>query len=86
MRQKGSRVCRTAVISKASGTLLREAADAHARMGKPVAEGGSAVNPVERALRGIVRYEQRQSWLGFPFGVVKKVGDDKGGALTTLLA
>jgi hypothetical protein len=55
-------------------------------MGKPVAEGGSAVNPVERALRGIVRYEQRQSWLGFPFGVVKKVGDDKGGALTTLLA
>jgi uncharacterized BrkB/YihY/UPF0761 family membrane protein len=44
------------------------------------------VNPVERTLRRVDRYQQRHSWLGFLFAVVKKFGDDKGGNLTTLLA
>jgi YihY family inner membrane protein len=44
------------------------------------------MNPVERTLRRVDRYQQRHGWLGFPFAVVKKFGDDKGGNLTTLLA
>jgi YihY family inner membrane protein len=44
------------------------------------------VNPIERALRRVDRYQQRHGWLGFPFAVVKKFGDDKGGNLTALLA
>jgi YihY family inner membrane protein len=44
------------------------------------------MNLVEGALRRVDRYQQAHSWLGFPFGVVKKFGDDKGGNLTTLLA
>jgi len=44
------------------------------------------MNPVERALRRVDRYQQRHGWLGFLFAVVKKFGDDKGGNLTTLLA
>jgi YihY family inner membrane protein len=44
------------------------------------------VNPVEAALRRVDRYQQTHSLLGFPFGVIKKFGDDKGGNLTTLLA
>jgi YihY family inner membrane protein len=44
------------------------------------------VNPIVRTLRRVDRYQQRHGWLGFPFAVVKKFGDDKGGNLTTLLA
>jgi YihY family inner membrane protein len=44
------------------------------------------VNLVEQALRRVDRYQQAHGWLGFPFGVVKKFGDDKGGNLTALLA
>ena len=44
------------------------------------------MNLVEGVLRRVDRYQQTHSWLGFPFGVVKKFGDDKGGNLTTLLA
>jgi YihY family inner membrane protein len=44
------------------------------------------VNPVERALRRVDRYQQAHGLLGFLFGVAKKFGDDKGGNLTTLLA
>jgi uncharacterized BrkB/YihY/UPF0761 family membrane protein len=44
------------------------------------------MNPVERTLRRVDRYQQRHGWLGFLFAVVKKFGDDKGGNLTTLLA
>jgi YihY family inner membrane protein len=44
------------------------------------------VNPIERALRRVDRYQQRHGWLGFLFAVVKKFGDDKGGNLTALLA
>ena len=44
------------------------------------------MNPIERTLRRVDRYQQRHGWLGFLFAVVKKFGDDKGGNLTTLLA
>jgi YihY family inner membrane protein len=44
------------------------------------------MNPTERTLRRVDRYQQRHGWLGFLFAVVKKFGDDKGGNLTTLLA
>jgi uncharacterized BrkB/YihY/UPF0761 family membrane protein len=44
------------------------------------------VNLVERALRRVDHYQQAHGWLGFPFGVAKKFGDDKGGNLTILLA
>jgi YihY family inner membrane protein len=44
------------------------------------------MNPVEGALRRVDRFQQRHPWLGIPFAVVKKFGDDAGGALTTLLA
>ena len=41
---------------------------------------------IERLLRGIDRFQQRHSVLGFPFGVVKKYGDDQGGKHAALLA
>jgi YihY family inner membrane protein len=44
------------------------------------------MNPIERVLRRVDRYQQRHGWLGFLFAVVKKFGDDKGGNLVTLLA
>jgi YihY family inner membrane protein len=44
------------------------------------------VNPVESVLRRVDRYQQRHGWIGFPFAVVKKFGDDRGGALAGLLA
>src|SRR5512132_4017815 len=44
------------------------------------------MNPIEGTLRRVDRYQQRHGWLGFPFAVIKKFGDDKGGNLTTLLA
>lgn len=44
------------------------------------------MNLVERALRRVDRYQQAHGWIGFPFAVVKKFGDDKGGNLTALLA
>ena len=37
------------------------------------------MNPIEGTLRRVDRYQQRHGWLGFPFAVVKKFGDDKGG-------
>jgi YihY family inner membrane protein len=44
------------------------------------------MNVVERALRRVDGYQQSHVWLGFPFAVAKKFGDDKGGNLTILLA
>ena len=44
------------------------------------------MNPAEQALRHVDRYQQQHPWVGVPFAVVKKFGDDKGGNLTTLLA
>jgi YihY family inner membrane protein len=44
------------------------------------------VKRIERLLRAIDRLQQRHSVLGFPFGVVKKYGDDQGGKKAALLA
>lgn len=44
------------------------------------------MNPVESVLRRIDRYQQEHAWIGFPFAVLKKFGDDRGGALSGLLA
>jgi YihY family inner membrane protein len=44
------------------------------------------VNRIERLLRGIDSFQQRHSVLGFPFGVIKKYGDDQGGKKAALLA
>ena len=43
------------------------------------------MNPIEQALRRVDRYQQQHAWLGVPFALVRKFGDDKGGELTTLL-
>ena len=44
------------------------------------------MNRIERLLRGLDRFQQRHSVLGFPFGVIKKYGDDQGGKKAALLA
>ena len=44
------------------------------------------MNPIEAALRGVDRYQQRHALVGVPFAVVRKFGDDQGGNLATLLA
>jgi YihY family inner membrane protein len=44
------------------------------------------VKRIERLLRAIDLFQQRHSVLGFPFGVVKKYGDDQGGKKAALLA
>jgi uncharacterized BrkB/YihY/UPF0761 family membrane protein len=44
------------------------------------------MNPAEQVLRRIDGFQQQHPWVGIPFAVVKKFGDDKGGNLTTLLA
>jgi YihY family inner membrane protein len=44
------------------------------------------MNPVERGLRRIDRWQQRHTAPAFAFGVVKKYGDDNGGTLTASLA
>ncbi len=46
---------------------------------------GQAVNPVERVIRGADSFQQRHRWTAFGFGVVKKFGDDNGGALVSNL-
>src|SRR6266540_1025403 len=40
----------------------------------------------ERLRRSFDRAQQRTRWLGFPFAVMRKLGDDNGGALTTVVA
>jgi YihY family inner membrane protein len=44
------------------------------------------VKRIERLVRSIDRFQQRHTVLGFPFGVVKKYGDDQGGKHAALLA
>jgi YihY family inner membrane protein len=44
------------------------------------------VKRIERLLRAIDRFQQRHTVLGFPFGVLKKYGDDQGGKKAALLA
>lgn len=43
------------------------------------------MNAAERVVRAIDGYQQRRRPLAFLFGVVKKFGDDRGGALAALL-
>ena len=43
------------------------------------------MNPVERVIRGADSFQQRYRWTAFGFGVVKKFGDDNGGALVSNL-
>jgi YihY family inner membrane protein len=40
----------------------------------------------ERILRALDRFQQRHSWAGFLFAVVKKYGDDQAGYLAALIA
>lgn len=44
------------------------------------------MNPIEKMARKIDGFQQRQGWLGFPFAVSKKFGDDQAGNLAALLA
>jgi YihY family inner membrane protein len=44
------------------------------------------VKRIEALLRAIDRFQQRHAVLGFPFGVLKKYGDDQGGKKAALLA
>jgi YihY family inner membrane protein len=44
------------------------------------------VNPVEKAIRQIDRFQQRHVSLSFAFGVMKKFGDDSAGTLAALIA
>src|SRR6185437_2089088 len=43
------------------------------------------MNPVERLLRGVDRWQQRHKPAAFAFGVVKKYGDDNAGQLAASL-
>jgi YihY family inner membrane protein len=49
---------------------------------------GSAARrpPIKRALRRIDAYGQRHAWFAFPYGAIKKFGEDKGGYLSALIA
>jgi uncharacterized BrkB/YihY/UPF0761 family membrane protein len=44
------------------------------------------MDAAERLRRSFDRAQQRTRWLGFPFAVIRKFGDDNGGALTTVVA
>lgn len=44
------------------------------------------MNPMEAAARALDRFQQRHDWVGFPFAVLKKFGDDRAGSLAALLA
>jgi membrane protein len=43
------------------------------------------MNPIERVVRRVDRWQQRHAVLGFPIAVVKKFGDDQAGNLVALL-
>jgi YihY family inner membrane protein len=43
------------------------------------------VNPVERVVRGVDAWQQAHPAVAMPFAVVRKYGDDRGGALAALL-
>jgi len=42
--------------------------------------------PIPRILRAVDRFQQGRRWTAFPFGVVKKFGEDKAGNLAGLIA
>jgi YihY family inner membrane protein len=41
---------------------------------------------VDRTVEAIDRFQQRRTWLAFPFAVIKKFGDDRAGNLAALIA
>jgi uncharacterized BrkB/YihY/UPF0761 family membrane protein len=41
---------------------------------------------IDRLLRSVDRVQQRSRWLGFPLAVMRRFGDDNGGALATVVA
>lgn len=43
------------------------------------------MNPIERVIRRIDKFQQQSNPLGFAFGVIKKFGDDQGGSLAGLI-
>lgn len=43
------------------------------------------MNPIEKALRGVDRWQQRHKFTAFTFGVIKKYGDDNAGQLAASL-
>lgn len=43
------------------------------------------MNPIERVIRKIDRFQQNSNQLGFVFGIIKKFGDDQGGSLAALV-
>jgi len=43
-------------------------------------------NPFQGIIDKLDSYQRRRSWLGFPFGVVKKFGDDEAGKQAALIA
>ncbi|HEY4461426.1 MAG TPA: YihY/virulence factor BrkB family protein [Streptosporangiaceae bacterium] len=44
------------------------------------------MNPAEKTVRVVDRFQQRQPWLAFPVAVWKKFGDDQAGNLAALIA
>lgn len=44
------------------------------------------MNPIERVLRSVDRWQQRHHVIGFPIAVIKKFGDDQAGDLVSQLA
>ena len=43
------------------------------------------MNPIERTIRKVDRFQQNSNRLGFIFGIIKKFGDDQGGNLAGLI-
>jgi YihY family inner membrane protein len=43
-------------------------------------------NPLTRLMEKLDEYQRRHAWLGFPFAVVKKFGDDEAGKQAVLIA
>ncbi|MBV8295560.1 MAG: YihY/virulence factor BrkB family protein [Acidimicrobiia bacterium] len=43
-------------------------------------------NPLRGLIDTLDRYQRRHSWLGFPYGVVKKFGEDEAGSKAALIA
>jgi YihY family inner membrane protein len=44
------------------------------------------MNTIDRLMRRIDAYQQQRRWMAFPFAVIKKFGDDRGGNLAALIA
>src|SRR5271166_22263 len=46
----------------------------------------NAMNPAEKAIKLVDRFQRRFPWLAFPVAVWKKFGDDQAGNLAALVA